>query len=407
MTNWLRSGEARRSRLEQLLSESVDAAARRERETFDEAAGPCADRIVVYGAGNLGRRILRGLRAHGKQPLALADRNPRSWGTVVEGLPVISPEDAARRFGADSAFLITVWNPEAEGGVAAIAGALSQLGCGRVAPFTWLSWKYSADFLPNYLWDLPSKLLAKASDVRQAFALVDGPRSQCQFLDHLQFRLTGDFGCLRPPESNTQYFPTRLFRSRADECFVDCGAFTGDTALLFADWNGGRFRKMLAFEADPGSFAALQRTVAEDERLRGRVMCVPEAVGLRRCTLRFHASGLASAAVSATGELEVPCVPLDEALAGESPTYIKMDIEGAELDALLGAADVIKEHRPALAICVYHAQDHMWRAPRIIRDLMPDARLAMRPHCVDGFELVCYAIPPEREADFSEEDDLS
>jgi FkbM family methyltransferase len=407
VSNWLPGLEARRERLEQLLSESADAAARREHETFDRAIGPCAGRILIYGAGGLGRRVLRGLRVHGDEPLAFLDRNSQLWGQTVEGLPVISPEDAVRRFGADSAILIAVWNPEAAGGVPSIAAWLRAAGCLRIVPFAWLFWKYPADFLPNYLWDLPSKLLKKGSEVRQGFALLDGARSQCQFLDHVQFRLTGDFSCLKPPESDPQYFPARLIRPRADEYFVDCGAFNGDSTLEFAEWAAGRFRKVLAFEPDPANFAALQRTVTADGRLRGRVVCVPKAVGLREYTLRFQASGLGSASASPSGELEVSCVPLDEALADECPTYIKMDIEGAELDALSGAAAVLRENRPTLAICAYHTQDHLWRVPRRIRDLMPDARLVLRPHCVDGFDLVCYAIPPEREADFSGEDDLS
>ena len=96
------------------------------------------------------------------------------------------------------------------------------------------------------------------------------------------------------------------------------------------------------------------------------------------------------------------CASLDETLACERPTYIKMDIEGAEMDALAGAAATLARHAPTLAICSYHVQDHLWRVPGRINELMPDARLLLRTHCVDGFDLVCYAIPREgREADFS------
>jgi FkbM family methyltransferase len=402
--NWLHSAGARRERLEFLLSETSAAAEQRQREALDQAASGCGGRIVIYGSGGLGRQVLNGLRAHGTEPVAFVDRNPRAWGCTVESLAVLSPEDAARQFGANSLFVIAVWNPAAVPGLHSIADLLVKMGCRHVAPFAWLFWKFPQDFLPFYLWDLPSRVLEKADEVRRGYSLFPGARSQSQCLDHLQFRLTADFRCLRLPEEDPQYFPARLFRPRTDECFVDCGAFDGDSLREFAQWTGGSFRKAIAFEADPTNFTALERTVDEDNRLRGRAFNIQQAVGLEKCTLRFAASGLASAALSESGDLEVACTNLDESLASERPTYIKMDIEGAEMDALLGSVSVLRENQPTLAICAYHSQDHLWLIPQRIHDLMPEAKLIIRPHCVDGFDLVCYALTPGRETDMSVED---
>ncbi len=385
-----------RLRLEQLLSESEAAVVSRQSQAFDRAASPFAGRIVIYGAGQFGRRILRGLRNNGADALAFADRNPALWSHCMDGIPVLSPEEAVQRFGADAAFVIAVWHPVAEGGLQAIAAELSALGCPRVIPFPWLCWKYPAEFLPNFLWDLPSHIIEAAADVRHALDLFPERRSQAEFLSQLEFRLTGNFGCLQEPDGGRQYFPRDIFRPRDDEYFVDCGAYTGDTLLEMAEWIGGRFRGALALEADPVNFAALERTVECDQRLRGRVRALSLAVGRERCALTFAASGLSSASISADGNIQVECAPLDEILADESPTYIKMDIEGSERDALLGADAVIRRSRPALAICLYHLQDHLWRIPSLIHQQMPDATLFLRPYCVNGFELVCYAVPPER-----------
>jgi hypothetical protein len=75
---------------------------------------------------------------------------------------------------------------------------------------------------------------------------------------------------------------------------------------------------------------------------------------------------------------------------------IKMDIEGFELEALEGAREVIEKHQPILSICVYHRQNDLWRIPLFIRSLVKDYRLFLRPHDVDGWQLVCYAVPPNR-----------
>ena len=398
------SAEARRQRLEDLLGEGRSAVVARQSQAFDRAAEPFGGRMVIYGAGGLGQRLLAGLRASGGDALAFADRNPAAWSSAVAGLPVFPPEEAVRRFGQNALFVVAVWNPVATGGLHTIACDLTAMGCRAVAPFVWLAWKYPEALLPNFLWDLPSRVIDAAGDVRRAFDLFEGRRSQAEYLRHLEFRLTGDFGCLLEPDGDPQYFPRRLFRSREDEYFVDCGAYNGDTLSEFANWTRGCFRGALALEADPANFAALENTVATDPRLRGRVRAVPQAVGSERCTLRFTASASPSSAISTTGGIVVQCSPLDELLEGENPTYIKMDIEGAEPDSLRGADAVLRRSRPALAICVYHLQEHMWQLPLQIRQALPDARLFLRPYCVNGFDLVCYAVPPVREIAFSYED---
>jgi hypothetical protein len=94
--------------------------------------------------------------------------------------------------------------------------------------------------------------------------------------------------------------------------------------------------------------------------------------------------------------VEVRCAPLDEVLEGVDVTFLKMDIEGAEPDALAGAAKLIARCRPVLAICVYHRQDHLWTIPLWIKRLVPEYRLYLRPHHEECWDLVCYAVPPER-----------
>ena len=78
------------------------------------------------------------------------------------------------------------------------------------------------------------------------------------------------------------------------------------------------------------------------------------------------------------------------------PTYIKMDIEGAELEALWGARRILKEHSPVLAICAYHTSDHLWQIPLLIHAIQPDYKLYLRRYAEGAFELVWYAVPPDR-----------
>ena len=96
----------------------------------------------------------------------------------------------------------------------------------------------------------------------------------------------------------------------------------------------------------------------------------------------------------------VNCVTLDDALAGAEPTYVKMDIEGAELERVeRRARGTIQRHDPVLAICTYHVQDHLWKIPLLIQSMHSNYSFFLRPHLLEGWDLVCYAIPKTRLAD--------
>ena len=73
-----------------------------------------------------------------------------------------------------------------------------------------------------------------------------------------------------------------------------------------------------------------------------------------------------------------------------------MDIEGAEPDALLGARATIARHRPILAMCAYHEQDHLWSIPLSLRETCDNYSFVLRPHNEEGWDLVCYGVPHER-----------
>lgn len=57
---------------------------------------------------------------------------------------------------------------------------------------------------------------------------------------------------------------------------------------------------------------------------------------------------------------------------GILPDFIKMDIEGSELDALKGAKNILIKKRPKLAICLYHKNQDMWEIPLYLKEIVPD-----------------------------------
>src|SRR5690349_18109324 len=113
------------SLLNEMLAEGEAAAQRREKTAFDHAIESCRGRIVVYGTGELDQRIIHHRRDQGVEPIALTERNPGVWSKVIAGVEVITPEEAAEHFGADSLFLIAVWHRTVSGGLRVIATGLA------------------------------------------------------------------------------------------------------------------------------------------------------------------------------------------------------------------------------------------------------------------------------------------
>ncbi len=84
-------------------------------------------------------------------------------------------------------------------------------------------------------------------------------------------------------------------------------------------------------------------------------------------------------------------------LAYKEPiTFLKMDIEGSEINALLGAKEHVVNDKPRLAVCTYHNYSHLWQAMQTIRQLRPDYRFYLRFYGKEGSvtesEHVLYAI---------------
>ena len=336
-------------------------------------------RVVVFGAGKLGRRVASAVTAQ-----VFCDNNPALWGTSIDGIPVVSPAEAIRQF-PDATFIVAIWHPSRTESMADRLAWLREIGAQHVSAFTALLPTYEDHLLPNFFWATSEYFTAHREEIARARALFD-KAGRDEFDRQLQLRMGDHSGQMI--DSGIQYFPTNLFQLNANEVFIDCGAFDGDTIAEFLRVSNNRFTQLVAFEPDSTNFSALQAAFNDD----GRIKLLPYAVSARREKLHFSTAGTGSH-ISPSGTSVVETITLDEALDGVKPTYIKFDIEGSELDALDGAKEIISRHRPKLAVCVYHMPNHLWRIPLRLRELLPDSLLTLRTHTADGFECVCYCIP--------------
>ncbi len=185
------------------------------------------------------------------------------------------------------------------------------------------------------------------------------------------------------------YFGNDVVPSLPDgEVFVDAGAYKGDHIAAFQRANS-RHRTVYAFEPYQPHFQAIVDRFANDPRVK------PIAKGLycRNSAVTFdHNTPVGAHIVTGEGEgSHIEAVRLDD-VVNEKVTYIKMDIEGSELDALDGCKATILRDRPRLAICVYHRPSDYFDIPRLIQKLRPDYKLYLRQHSPFNVDTVLYCV---------------
>jgi len=308
----------------------------------------------------------------------------------------LNPASGADLYRTQATFIVTIWRGEGTDRMPSRESQLHQLGCSSVVPFLPLYWKFSDALLPHYALDLPHRVHLESDRVRRGLRVMADDSSRREYLAQLRFRLLGDFACLPDPVPGDIYFRDEFVQLRDDEILVDCGAFDGDTINQFLDKTGNQFKAISAFEPDPENFAKLvERVSSLGPDTRSRISLHQAATGEVDKRVKM-AIGSGPSSHLGGGDHEVECFALDSIMNNASVSFLKMDIEGSEISTLSGAKELIRKNAPILAICAYHRQDDLWNIPLHINELNSDYSIYYRPHLLEGWDLVCYAVPLER-----------
>jgi FkbM family methyltransferase len=172
--------------------------------------------------------------------------------------------------------------------------------------------------------------------------------------------------------------------------FLDCGACCGETAVWAVMKGAGTVH---AFEPNPEALAFLRENAAKYGK--GRIDIVPCGVGNERSTVglgRSDAENIGSTKIREGGDEGIQVVTLDEWAQERSvvPDFIKMDLEGYEVRAIVGAQKLLVRHRPRLAIALYHSLEDYWNIPLLLKRIVPEYRFWCRKNEIYA-EFVLYA----------------
>lgn len=228
------------------------------------------------------------------------------------------------------------------------------------------------------------------SHYQRIYSLLSDEESKQVLTKIINFRLSQNLDFMRgfTDAQHRQYFEDFLALKPESEIFVDVGCFDGYTSLEFIR-RCPHYGAIHVFEPEPDNMAVVKQKLGGHERIHYH----PYGLSNRAQTLRFQTHG-SSSRISDQGDIEIQVARLDD-LLHEPFTFLKMDIEGGEMDALEGAQHAIKAHHPRLAISVYHRFDDLWRIPQRILSYRNDYQIFLRHYTEGVDETVMFFIPPE------------
>lgn len=187
-------------------------------------------------------------------------------------------------------------------------------------------------------------------------------------------------GCVSASRGN-QYFD--VFQPMFDGCFIDCGSYDGDSIIKYREWVKTK-TKVIALEPILSNFELLKRRMPDDD-----IVAINAAAWDCDSDLFFEESGPGSL-VSKQG-VKVRGRRLDDIAGNEKIGFIKMDIEGSELKALIGARRIIERDHPKLAICLYHKTGDFLEIPLFILSIDSSYKFYIRHYTSREWETVLYA----------------
>ncbi len=186
-----------------------------------------------------------------------------------------------------------------------------------------------------------------------------------------------------------QYFDLKEMSPSGDEVFVDVGAFDGKTSLNFIKWANGNFKKIYCFEADKNN---VKKCINSLSKKTSKYEVISKGAYSKECRLGFESKGNGGSSINESANEFIETTTIDRALCDVQATFIKMDIEGSEMEALKGCAETIMKYKPKLAISVYHKLNDIIEIPEYILSINPEYKLYLRHYSLGSYETILYAL---------------
>ena len=334
--------------------------------------------LILYGVSSTGRTASKTLLNNNINIKYFCDDCETIQGQIVNGIKILSFDEILKLGSKENFVFLITTRP------------YHKVVCDKLMCNNFNQICYYPELLIDTI--SPLKLDEYSDSIGNLFKILSDEKSKLVVKNIIENIVTRNIDQLSLTRDDIQYFDEEIIKLSPNEVLVDAGAYTGDTIKIFNELTGGTFEKIYAFEPDEKNFEILEKTSSADN-------IVLHNSGLYGMNGKIGFVG-GIAAVSHVCEenikgREIDVVKLDDMImlsGNDIPTFIKMDIEGAEIAALQGAEKIIKMYKPKLAICIYHELEHLWDIPLYIKNMVPEYDIFIRHYTNSIVDTICYAV---------------
>ncbi len=324
--------------------------------------------IILYGMGNGADKIVDWCEANQVTISGIFASDEFVRGQLFRGLKVEKYSDIIERFGKNILIVIAFASERPE----------------VLARFRELAAEHDvvAPHLPLFK---ESQLVSKAwlkeheQELQLVYNKLADDFSRRVFADTLNYKLSGKISYLFACETQRQEDLRSIFSFTDKENYLDLGAYNGDTVLEFLQLTDNKCSSIVAVEPDRRNCRKL-RALRDDLGLGVDFVVHEAGVWKERAVLSFSDSGGRQSTFIDASKAEVNVDTIDAFSEGRAISYIKMDVEGAELQALSGGSSTIAANKPKLFIAAYHYDVDLFRLPLAIWQLVPEYKIYLRKH---------------------------
>lgn len=234
-----------------------------------------------------------------------------------------------------------------------------------------------------------SYCLENAEKLQRVYDLLADEESKKTFADVINFRISGKIKYLNSCTFPRERIFTDIIKLGSDEEYIDMGAYNGDTVLEFAQLTGGKYKNIFALEPDTRNYRKLTKSTEGMERIN----LFNAAAWNEDTVLSFSDRSGRNSRLTAEGVKIKQTAALRGDSISESATLIKMDVEGAEKQAIEGCAASLRNG--AKLICaLYHRTEDIFELPLLIHEINPKLKLYIRHLMyIPAWETNLYCIP--------------
>lgn len=340
--------------------------------------------VVILGAAEEGRRLCELCQEYNIKVVHFCDDHPERQGKKVAGCLV---EPTSCLDSIDKSIPIVI----ASHRVIEVMKRLRNKGHKAVAPFALLQTLAPEHFAPHMFYeDWVESLFLNRDKIEKLVSLLEDEKSLAVLDAIIGYRLTLDPEVMRDIIDWELYGSKDLLALSDSEIYIDGGSFDGDTIRGFIERVDNKFKRIIGFEPDTNTFNKLKQNFNHEPG----VELINKGLYSHPDTLCFDNAGTRGSIFTEESEstISVPVTSVDEVLQGSPVTFIKMNIEGAEIPALKGSAKSIEKYQPKLGISIYHRPTDLWEIPFLIKELHSDYKFYLRQHDGGVIESVVYAI---------------